>query len=147
MIWKLLQQCFCFCFVFVKINYQRGQNWRMSIVSIFLRRPTIADGNPLILNILHYFRTKSILRWRLELRFHFFGIFFVFIFKSPLELRCFFTEHNFIFITVAGVVANVSKKIMAKVDKFDWNISNAEFEILFNYSIYLQKPIVFKKFT
>lgn len=36
---------------------------------------------------------------------------------------------------------------MAKVDKFDWNISNAEFEILFNYSIYLQKPIVFKKFT
>jgi len=37
---------------------------------------------------------------------------------------------------------------MAKAEEFDWNISNAaEFEILFNYSIYLQKSIVFKKFT
>jgi len=56
--------------------------------------------------------------------------------------RC---EHSFIIITVAS---GKKEKIGLKQNKLTEIYNNAdEFEILFNYSIYLQKSIVFKKFT
>lgn len=74
--------------------------------------------------------------------------FTVIIFFSPLEPWCLIYWAYFRYYYCRELAGYVSKKIMAKAEEFDWNISNAaEFEILFNYSIYLQKSIVFKKFT
>jgi len=56
-------------------------------------------------------------------------------------------EHIFIIITGA-IEKKREEKNGLKQRKLTETYDNAdEFEILFNYSIYLQKSIVFKKFT
>jgi len=56
-------------------------------------------------------------------------------------------EHIIIIITDA-IEKNIEEKNGLKQRKLTETSDNAdEFEILFNYSIYLQKSIVFKKFT